>query len=129
MSARLQLLAPSDPALIMDIPANLGYEPSEIGRLLAERAARGDTVDTNPVSNADRESIYFAVATQAHLLGIKVSQVFGSRKHSGAEGFGTTVPALLVYEHGGGRLLGVFPHQTSPGVIHTIVQFLTTAER
>jgi hypothetical protein len=39
-----------------------------------------------------------------------VSRVFGSGRQSGVDWFGKEVPALLVYESEGGKLVDIRPH-------------------
>jgi hypothetical protein len=62
-------------------------------------------------------------------LGIELSAVFGSARKSGVDDFGTTVPALLVYEEKGGKLLAVYPHRKARGPVQTIVGFLRQSGR
>lgn len=57
-----------------------------------------------------------------------MSRVFGSRQRSGVDWFGKQVPALLVYESEGGRLVGIYPysHKHDP-VDTTIMNYLASA--
>jgi hypothetical protein len=129
MPAHLHLMAPPDPGTIIDDPANVDYDPAVVSRLLAQHAAEGDSVDAKPVSEQQREGIYWAVASQARRLGVELSAVFGSRRKSGVDDFGSTVPALLVYEEKGGKLLAVYPHRKDSGPVQTIVRFLRQSAR
>lgn len=48
MPTHLHLIAPPDPGTVVNDPANSCYELTVVSRLLAQRAAEGDSVDASP---------------------------------------------------------------------------------
>jgi hypothetical protein len=122
------LIAPSDDYGVLDIPANRGYNPEVVRTHLEQLAAEGHMVTSEPVADNERKNAYFAAASQAGRLGIQVSRVFGTRRHSGVDCFGKEVPALLVYDYEGGKLVDIYPHSHKhDSVAETIVGYLAAA--
>lgn len=123
----LRLIAPSDMGKVLDDPANEGFDLGWIHQLLEQLRGRGhsyEVVDSDTLPEEARQSTYLDAASRALRLRIRISQVFGSRRQSGASGFGTMVPALLVHEHEGGSLIDVYPHTLKDGPMTTIRGFL-----
>ena len=118
----------SEPDNVLDMPANAGYNAAKVLACLQELADAGHTFSALSPPEDERETLYFAAASQAARLRIQVSRVFGSRRLSGAGGFGREVPALLVYESEHGTLLDIYrqTHKHDP-VDTTILDYLCTA--
>jgi len=84
-----------------------GYECGEIdGSRLTDKARKALIKDARSLS------------MRKHVI---VGNVFGSSRHPRTE-FGTTEPALLVYDPVAGRssCVGLYPHQTLDGQYHTV---------
>jgi hypothetical protein len=119
------LIAPPDEDEVIDIPANRGYDADLVRGHLARLAADGHTVVDEPLSEEQRRNAYFDASNQARLLHVEVSRVFGSRRRSGVDWFGKVVPALLVYESEGGKIVGIYPHSHKHDPVDTtIVDYL-----
>lgn len=125
----LVLIAPSDRTTIdTENPANAGYDDTEIGALLRRAEANGasvEIVDSDGLSEADREGRYFTAGVRAAALRLRLSSYFEKGRASGVSGFGREVPALLVYDTPGGTLVDVYPHSRSGGLLNTIAAFLS----
>lgn len=126
--SHLVLIAPSDGTKIFtDDPANAGYDGERVRALLELADVNGDSyevVDSDGLSEDDRENRYLAVGVRAAALRIRLSSHFGSRNDSGASGFGREVPALVVYDKIGGTVIDVYPHSRKAGPLETIADFL-----
>ena len=132
--SHLVLIAPSDVTkIVVDDPANAGYDDAEARSLLQGAPTSGhsfEVIDSDELSDDDRERRYFEAGVRAAALRIRLSSHFGSRIESGLSRFGREVPALLVYDNNGGTLVDVFPHSRAGGLLITIADFLTdTASR
>ena len=129
--SHLVLITPSDVTkIVVDDPANAGYDDAEIRSLLQGAATRGhsfEVVDSDELSDDDRERRYFEAGVRAAALRIRLSSHFGSGRESGVSHFGRQVPALLVYDREGGTLVDVYPHSRAGGLLITIADFLTDA--
>ena len=80
------------------------------------------------ISDEQREDTYYDASVQASRLGIQISRVFGSQQQSGVHGFGTRVPALLVHDSEGGKLVDVYPHSHKHDPVDTtILDYLESA--
>lgn len=126
----LRLVAPADVAKILLDPANKGYEPGVVRGLLEQSADRGHTheiIDSDTLPTDQLHQLYDGVSALAMRLHVRVSPVFGSARKSGQADFGTKIPALLLYDEKGGKLIGVSPHQTKGGPLETIVGFLQSS--
>ena len=125
--SHLVLIAPSGTTKILEGPENGGYEDGAVRALLARVEAHGDSyeiVDSDRLSEEDRERRYFEAGVRAAALRIRLTRHFGSRSESGASGFGREVPALLVYDERGGTVVDVYPHSRAGGPLETIADFL-----
>lgn len=113
-------------------PQNEGFERGAILTRLSELSARGHTfevVDSEKLTPEERAGLYTnegyaAVARAGNRY--RIRQVFGSRRNSGAERFGTDVPALVTFE--GGQAVAVHPHQAADSYV-TIRAYLDSVER
>jgi hypothetical protein len=115
---------------ILADPANDGYD-SELVRGVLERMEQGgnsyEVLDASGLTAEQLQSLYGEVAVLASRKRVYASRVFGSRKQSGVSGFGTAVPALLLYERKDGRLVDFYPHSSKGGPLETIKDFLARA--
>ncbi len=121
------LITPSEATQIFAVPENAGYDGEKVRALLELADANGhshEIVDSDGLSEDERESQYFEVGVRAAALRLRVSSHFGSRRSSGASGFGREVPALVVYDRIGGTVIDVYPHSRKGGPLETIADFL-----
>ena len=126
----LLLVAPAQHEKILDVPQNHGYEQGHVLEVLGLLAGRGilcEWLDSTGLSRDQLDALYWETAALATRSHVQVSRVFGSRRKSGVCGFGTSVPALLVYDSKGGVLQTVFPHASKRGPLVTIAGFLARA--
>jgi hypothetical protein len=91
---------------ILTTPQNKGFDREHILRRLDELQADGHTygvVDGDALTPDERGSLYSReafVAVRHAGNRYRIRQAFGSRRHSGgSDAFGTSVPALIVYEN------------------------------
>ena len=94
-------------------PANDGYEPDKVRRRLEELEDRGhayEILDSDALSTEARLRFYDDASAVAVRWHVRISSVFGSARKSGHSGFGTSGPALLVYDETGETLNEVYPH-------------------
>ncbi len=109
-------------------PQNDGFDQDAILQRLEELSAQGHTyevIDSEALTAEQRRHLYFdeafgAVARAGNRY--RIRQVFGSRKHSGAEDIGTNVPVLIVLDDG--EPVDVYPHQLQDGMFRTIRNYL-----
>lgn len=121
-------VAPANADEVLGIPANEGYDALVVVGHLQRLASSGHTFAAEPVSEQQRQQLYFESASQASRLRIQVSRVFGSQRQSGVAWFGTKVPALLVYEAPRRKLVGIYPHSRKGDPIDTtILSYLMAA--
>jgi hypothetical protein len=90
-------------------------DQKEVLARLAELSSRGHTyeiVDSERLTPESRAALYASegFAAVAHAgNSYRIRQVFGSRRNSGAEHFGTATPALVTFEEG--QPIDIHPHQ------------------
>src|SRR3990170_3108196 len=106
-SMRFRLVHPatSPGRLFVSDPANGGFEPRAIIELLRGLEGRGhavEVVDSETISDADRESLYWDAVEAVERGGARygIRTIFGSRRGGGGPFFGDQVPALLMYKEG-----------------------------
>ncbi len=109
----------------MDSQPNEGFDLGKVKVLLGRLEGLGvswEIVDSSRVSPEELSNLYFEAVGPAVSKRYQVRQVFGSKRQSGIS-FGKGVPALLVYEPGGGYPSDVYPHRAGDHTV-TIRAFL-----
>lgn len=111
---------------VFGVPANEGFE--KVLKLLSslqDKDISVEIVDTNNLSREELQELYSKACMPAVWKHIGMRRVFGTKRRGGGPFFGKEVPALLVYEGGGGYPSDVYPHQKpGNGPVVTIRDFL-----
>jgi hypothetical protein len=109
----------ADDLVAVERLGNAGYDRE---RVLAGLAAyECEEIDGSRLTGKARKALIKDGRSFSMRKHVIVGNVFGSGEHPWTE-FGTTVPALLVYDvvDGQSSCVGLYPHQTLDGQYHTV---------
>lgn len=112
----------------LDLPANTGFDPKEILKLLGILKRKGveyEAIDSSALPQEEVLEAYLNAIVPSVYKKYRIRRIFGSRRHSGWL-FGKGVPGLLVYEEEKNYPTDVFPHEEQSGKIVTIRDYLET---
>ena len=120
----------ADDLVVMERLGNAGYDRERV--LAGVAAYECEEIDGSRLTNTARKALIKDARSFSMRKHVIVGNVFGSNQHPWTD-FGTTVPALLVYELVEGQpvCVGLYPHQALDGHFHTIPEeghFHTIAE-
>ena len=115
-----------DDLVAMERLGNARYDRERIIAWLAEYEYEYEEINGSRLTGEARKPLIKDARSFSMSKHVIVGTVFGSNEHPWT-GFGTTVPALLVYDQVEGQpsCIGLYPHQTRDGHVHTIMEYVT----